>query len=126
MGSNNIIHGFSASQPSFSYRLRPPPADDFPLSRSTLPPKSPITGKKSHQSCLGGSLADDDEEAETDGKRVSEDSIDDNGSWTGKTGSPCMSCPVSMGKKHFRCKFYSRSLCRGHRCSPQLCISLRH
>ncbi|KAJ5337341.1 uncharacterized protein N7506_005363 [Penicillium brevicompactum] len=80
MGSNSIIHGFSASQPSSSYRLRPPPADDFPLSRSTLLSKSPITGKKSHQSCLGGSLANDDEEAEIDGKRVSEDSIDDDGS----------------------------------------------
>jgi hypothetical protein len=79
MGSNNIIHGFSASQPSFSYRLRPPSTDDFPLSRGTSP-KSPVTGKKDQLYCSGSTLPDDDEEAETDGEGVSEDSIDDDGS----------------------------------------------
>ncbi|KAJ5455012.1 dsp1-1 [Penicillium desertorum] len=78
MGSNNIIHGFSASQPSFSYLLRPSPTNDFPLSRGT-PPKSPVTGKQGQLSCSGSTLPDDDEEVETDGAGVYEDSIDDDG-----------------------------------------------
>jgi hypothetical protein len=79
MGSNNIIHGFSASQPSFSYRLRPPPTNDFPLSRGT-PHKSPVTRKSCQVSCAGSKSPDDYEEAETDGEGVSEDPIDDDGS----------------------------------------------